>query len=50
MADKILGFLGDLVKPATGGGGNYVYKAVFTAFYLSFKIYLTQANIGLESR
>ena len=24
MADKILGFLGDLVKPASGGG-NYVY-------------------------
>lgn len=24
MADKFLGFLGDLVKPATGGG-NYVY-------------------------
>lgn len=25
MADKFLGFLGDLVKPTSGGGGNYVY-------------------------
>ena len=45
MADKILGFLGDLVKPASGGGADWIYLDIRGLYGEDLAIFLGTAFI-----